>query len=120
MWRRPGSHRSTRHHLSGRLLLVLLAVTFIAIAIIGQVEQAARTMEAPIELLGADPQMGGHPAIDNGYDIQYRFEAGGRSYVGQASRPWSMESIRKAKVCYDPKDPHNNLLIRQSERCPKP
>lgn len=117
MWRRPGSHHLTRRRLPGRLLFALLVMTFLIVAVNGQLEQAARTAEAPIEVLSVDPQMGGHPAIDSGYDVRYRFEAGGRSYVGQASRPWSLDTIRAAKVCYDPRDPHSNVLVRRADHC---
>jgi len=102
-----------------KVLLVALAVTFAAIAVVGQAGRLSRTAAAGVEIVAVEFQAEqAYQAIPGGWDIRYRFETSGRTYEGAAFRQWGLETIRRAKVCYDPSDPQNHVLVLPTASCP--
>jgi hypothetical protein len=102
-----------------KVLLVLLTVTVATIGVVGQVERLSRTAEASVEIVEVEFQAEhAYQSIPQGWNIRYRFETNGRSYAGAPFRQWSLETIRQAKVCYDPSDPRNQVLVLPRASCP--
>jgi hypothetical protein len=101
--------------------LKALVLGFIGIAttlgVTSWLEHGRRTAEAPIELVVLDSNAQQHPFVNASIDVRYRFEAGGTTWEFTARRAWSIETIRAAKVCYDPVDPANQSLVEASEQC---
>jgi Protein of unknown function (DUF3592) len=101
--------------LKGMVALVLLGLG--TVLIVGGSERSTRTAEAVPEIVSAVQQLAPHPAIDDGYDIAYRFTVGGTTYSATTFRTWGLTAIQHAKVCYDPADPRNEVLVRINDRC---
>jgi hypothetical protein len=102
-----------------KVLLVLLTMIVVAIGVVGQVERLSRTAEARVEIVAVEFQAGeAYRSIPRGWNVRYRFETGGRSYDGATFRQWSLETIKQAKVCYDPSDPRNQVLVLPTASCP--
>jgi hypothetical protein len=98
-------------------MVVLLVTVLLLVASYTVMERVRRTAEAPVEvvLLDSHARPGYH--IPGGIEVQYRFVADGVTYEFFTFRSWGLETIRNAKVCYDPADPRNQSLTRAGEPC---
>jgi hypothetical protein len=100
------------------LLLLALAVVLVGLAFVGQDAGRRRTASAPVEILGIEarpPVFRGNPGDSV---IRYRFVAGGQVLERIATRTWSVSVIQVAKVCYEPTDPNNQILVMRDATCP--
>ncbi|GEM_PF-6061078 len=100
------------------LLLLVLALVLVSLAVVGQDAGRRRTATATVEILGIETRPSvfrGNPADSV---IRYRFMAGGQSLDRIATRTWSQDLIRAAKVCYEPVNPANQVLVIQDASCP--
>jgi len=103
------------------LFKALLAALFLSFALVvagGQDARSRRTAESAVEITGVELQTSVHPAIDPGTLIRYQFVVAGQAFDGIAVRSWSLASIREAKVCYEPANPDNQVLVKGSASCP--
>jgi hypothetical protein len=101
-----------------KALLALLLLAFALVVVVGQDARLRRTAETAVEVTGIELQTSVHPAIDPGTLIRYRFVVAGITFEGIAVRSWSLASIRAAKVCYEPANPDNQVLVKGSASCP--
>lgn len=97
--------------------LVVIVVLVIALGTIGMLEGASRTAEADVEIVQISDHAKPHPLVEGSTSVRYRFEVGGVAHEYVVQRAWSLEVIRDAKVCYDPADPRNHLLVEGDEVC---
>jgi hypothetical protein len=100
------------------LLLLTLAVVLVALAYIGHDAGQRRTATAVVEITSIEVR----PAVFRGNPadsvIRYRFVAAGQVLERIATRTWSQSVIQTAKVCYDPADPSNQVLVTSETPCP--
>jgi hypothetical protein len=105
-----------------KLLVGTVVLALVAVGIGGQLEKARRTAEADVEILAADLQVGdrgGYNAVPSGWHLRYRFTVAGATYLGAAFRNWTLPSIQRAKVCFDPGNPRNQILVLRPASCPR-
>jgi hypothetical protein len=100
------------------VLLLTLAVVLVALAVVGQDAGRRRSATAQVELLGIEVR----PSVFRGNPgdsvIRYRFVAGGQVLERIATRTWSAPEIQAAKVCYEPAEPDNQVLVMHDASCP--
>ncbi len=99
-------------------LLLTMAIVLVALAYVGQDSGRRRTATAPAEITGIEVR----PKVFRGSPpdsvIHYRFVAAGQVLDRIATRTWGEAVIRAAKVCYEPADPSNQVLVTQATSCP--
>ncbi|HYN69068.1 MAG TPA: hypothetical protein VEX41_02530 [Candidatus Eisenbacteria bacterium] len=103
-----------------KVLVGFLFATLVAVAISGQVGRSERTAEAQVQIDALNLHRGEHPGIGDGYDIRYRFDVDGTTYTGTTRRGWTIAGVERAKVCYDPADPRNHVLVLGRTSCLEP
>lgn len=100
------------------MLLLALGIVLLALAYVGWDAGHRRTATATIEITSIEVRpkvFRGNPADSV---IHYRFVAGGQVLDRIATRTWSESVIRAAKVCYEPADPSNQVLVTREASCP--
>jgi hypothetical protein len=101
-----------------KALFVALVVVVALVALNYSLERARRTAETPIEVIVLDSFAAPGKGARGGFNVQYRFVVDGAVYESVEFRNWSLESINRAKVCYDPADPRNRSLTKVEDSCP--
>ena len=101
-----------------KLLLAGLIAVFVGLAIVGQDGRSRRTAEAEVSIISIDIEPRIHPGIAEATVIRYSFDVAGQRYEGIAIKGWSLTTIREAKACYEPADPHNQILVQRAASCP--
>jgi hypothetical protein len=100
------------------VLLVTLSVVLVALAVVGQDAGRRRSAMAPVEILGIEVR----PSVFRGNPgdsvVRYRFTAAGQVLERIATRTWSAPEIQAAKVCYEPAEPDNQVLVMHDASCP--
>ena len=100
------------------MLLLALGVALLALAYVGWDTGHRRTATATIEITSIEVRpkvFRGNPADSV---IHYRFVAAGQVLERIATRTWSQSVILTAKVCYEPADPSNQVLVTRETSCP--
>jgi hypothetical protein len=101
----------------GLLLILFVALGIYTIAAVQ--DENRRTAEAPATIVATRPQLSVGRAPQEGLEIAYSFRSlDGETRVGEAFRLWTIEQVEAAKVCYEPADPANNVLVKPSLACP--
>jgi hypothetical protein len=101
------------------VLVGILAVTYLAAGVAGHLATIRRSAEVPATVETRRFQVGGgtKEQLPRGWYLGYSFDVEGRRYVGAAFRTWfDVESFRP-KVCYDPANPNDHLLVQGWYRC---
>ncbi|HEY7970237.1 MAG TPA: hypothetical protein VID95_09605 [Candidatus Limnocylindrales bacterium] len=62
----------------------------------------------------ADP---GYAQTPQGNQIEYTYAVEGVTYPGADFRTWTDVTAHHPKICYEPRDPSNHLLVDGSVRC---
>lgn len=125
-----GSIDSVRHHRhrnqrlyrnGGRGLIVVLAVVAIAsvaLFVEGRINVMRLSGTAIVEVVSSEPRVGSSfdqsPA---GSTIRYTYVVNGTTYPGVDFRRWLKVDSHAPKVCFDPADPANHLLVDGSYTC---
>jgi hypothetical protein len=99
----------------GILLAVLLAIAAL-LFVAGRVDTARRSGTAAIQVVSIRLLAGG-TFVPTGSQIQYTYVVGGRTYAGADFRSWVDVLAHDPKVCFDPSDPRNHLLVNGPIRC---
>ena len=100
------------------MLVGLLGATLVAAAVLGPAADRRRTGETPATIVSQRLQVGGGKELRlTGFHLRYTYQVGGRTHVGAAFRTWSNVEAARPKVCYDPADPNDHLLVPDSEPC---
>lgn len=100
------------------MLLVVGLALVVGLGVVGQLERARRTAVADATIVAFDSPTSSYPGVSAGRDIRYTFNANGGTLVGQALRSWSVDDVHDAKVCYDPANPSNQMLVKGDAPCP--
>jgi hypothetical protein len=106
----------------GRLLIALLVLLAAAFAIgltYERVETSTRTGSASV-VIEAERYQPGRPMPDvvtNGTWLTYSYRVAGHRYSAVTFRKWFDVDSHHPKVCYDPANPSDHLLVDGSERC---
>lgn len=108
-----------------RTLLALLALLVIAVSVSAMLtvwSMARRSGEATVTITSAVFQPGGGTKDRQvqGYHLAYVFAVDGTTVPGVAFRAWVDVASRQPKVCYDPSDPRDHLLVEGSFPCGTP
>ena len=101
------------------LLLLLLVVTMAILFIIGRLDTARRsgTAFATVVHTRFQPADPGFAQTPQGNQVEYVYVVDGVSYTGADFRKWTDVPAHHPKVCFDPHDPANHLLVDGSIRC---
>ncbi len=120
-WRHPRYHSVLRLREGGRTILVLFATLATVAAIlfvIGRIDRARRSGTAVATIVSALFQPGGGLEMaPQGTQIRYVYVVNGTTYSGVDFRTWSDVSLHNPKVCFEPADPTNHLLVDGRIRC---
>jgi hypothetical protein len=100
------------------ILLAVLGATAAVLFIVGRVDTARRSGTAAIQIVSIRFQYGDHYAQSPaGSNIQYQYVVNGVTYPGADFRTWTDVLAHDPKVCFDPSDPRNHLLVNGPIRC---
>jgi hypothetical protein len=122
-WRSSRRRRRRWWRGSGSGTLFVLVVLFVgalaAASIAGRMADARRTAEVAVGIESQRFQPGGgtKEQLPRGYHIRYQFTVGGVIYSGAAFRTWSDPVGAAPKVCFDPQNPNDHLLVPDNHRC---
>jgi hypothetical protein len=110
-----------KQHDPGDLLLVLLAMIAIAFAIlvaVQRIEMMRRTGSAAVLVLATELQLGSrYEQSPTGKWITYEYLVDGSSYPGRDFRRWLNVPAHEPKVCFDPDNPKDHLLVEGRVTC---
>jgi hypothetical protein len=97
------------------LLLAVAAVLFV----VGRIDTARRsgTIAAVILSSRLQPGSAGMRETPQGSQIEYQYTVNGTTYAGADFRPWVNIAAHDPKVCFEPADPANHLLVEGRIRC---
>jgi len=101
------------------LLLLLLGGTMAILFVIGRIDTARRSGTAAAAILHTrfQPADHGYAQTPQGNQIEYAYVVEGVTYPGADFRTWTDVSAHHPKVCYEPRDPSNHLLVDGGIRC---
>ena len=101
----------------GLLLILFVALGIYTIAAVQ--DDNRRTSEAPATIEATRPQLSTGRAPQEGLEIEYSFQSlDGETHEGEAFRLWTIEQVDAAKVCFEPGDPSNAVLVQAGVTCP--
>ena len=112
-----------RNREGGRTILFLIGVLLVVGAIlfvIGRIDTESRSGTAAATIVSTRLQpgsAGGVRETPRGSQIEYRYVVEGTTYVGAAFRLWTNVAAHEPKICFDPRDPANHLLVDGRIRC---
>jgi hypothetical protein len=86
---------------------------------VGRVDTMRRsgTATATIVHTRFQPVDRGYAQTPQGNQIEYTYFVDGVTYAGADFRPWTNVAAHHPKVCFEPRDPRNHLLVNGSIRC---
>jgi hypothetical protein len=101
------------------ILLGILALTYVAAGVAGHLATVRRSAEAPVTIESRRFQVGGgtKEQLPQGWYLGYAYVVRGERHVGAAFRSWSDVDAYLPKVCYDPANPDDHLLVHGGYRC---
>ena len=112
-----------RHREGGRTILFLIGVLFVVASILfvtGRIDTERRSGTAAAVIVSTRLQLGSSGGLretPQGNQIEYQYAVEGTTYVGAAFRLWTNVAAHEPKVCFDPRDPANHLLVDGRVRC---
>ena len=112
-----------RNREGGRTILALIAVLLVTAAVlfaIGRIDTARRSGTATAVIVSTRFQPGtpgGLRETPEGSQIQYQYTVNGRTYLAADFREWTNVAAHEPKVCFEPADPTNHLLVDGRIRC---
>ncbi len=117
-----GTRRRPWQRNSPRWFFVLLAVLVAGLVVGGaysRVEALRRTEAADvtIESMAFQPGRGPYPHTPQGHHLRYSYEVRGNRYQGSTFRRWTNIEWYRPKVCYNPEQPSDHILVPGWYRC---
>lgn len=110
-----------RNREGGRTILFLIGALLAAAAVlfvIGRIDTVRRSGTAIANIVGARFQAPDPFAqTPQGSHLQYEYVVDGHVYLGADFRQWTDVAAHEPKVCYEPADPTNHLLVDGRIRC---
>ncbi len=84
-----------------------------------QLGSLRRTAEAPVTITSAvfEPGGGTKDRRERGFRLQYVYDVGAVAYPAIAFRTWTDVEEHQPKVCYDPANPGDHLLVDGDVMC---
>jgi hypothetical protein len=116
-------YRSVFRYREGGRTIAFLVVALVVVAavlfVIGRIDTARRSGTAPAVILSTrfQPGQGALRETPQGNQIEYEYTVGGTTYRGGDFRLWTDVAIHEPKVCFEPADPANHLLVDGRIRC---
>jgi hypothetical protein len=118
---RPRYRNSRVYRNRGRglvVLVVLIASVAIGLFVLGRMDTFARSATAAVNISRTDFFGGsGFDQSPAGNTIYYTYTVNGTTYSGVAFRRWINVNAHHPKVCFDPAQPSNHILIEGTFRC---
>ena len=100
------------------VLLGVLAVLFAGLWVLDRVTTSRRSATADVQIVSTEFEPGGGiEQTPQGSNIRYQYVVDGKAYVGAAFRPWDDVLAHHPKVCFNPADPADHLLVDERVRC---
>jgi hypothetical protein len=100
------------------LLAILLVVVLAGLYWIGQTDARRRSGTAAIHVVSTEFQPGGGLELaPQGTWVRYTYVVDGGIYPGFEFRPWNKVSAHSPKVCFEPADPRNHMLVEGRVQC---
>ncbi|HLO36632.1 MAG TPA: hypothetical protein VK194_11135 [Candidatus Deferrimicrobium sp.] len=120
--RHPRYRSVLRNREGGRTILALLGVLLAVAAVlfvIGRIDTMRRSGTAAVIIVSTrfQPGSAGMRETPQGSQIEYQYTVNGTTYVGADFRSWTNVPAHEPKVCYEPADPTNHLLVDGRIRC---
>jgi hypothetical protein len=120
--RHPRYRSVFRNREGGRTILALLGMLIVVAAVlfvIGRIDTMRRSGTAVVTIVSTrfQPGSAGLRETPQGSQIQYQYTVDGATYTGADFRSWTDVSAHEPKVCYEPADPSNHLLVDGRIRC---
>jgi hypothetical protein len=111
-----------RNREGGRTIVYLIGLLLVVAAIlfaVGRIDTARRsgTIAAVIISSRLQPGSAGMRETPQGSQIEYQYTVNGTTYAGADFRPWVNIAAHDPKVCFEPADPANHLLVDGRIRC---
>ena len=111
-----------RNREGGRTILFLVGVLLVVstiLFVVGRIDTMRRsgTAEAAIVSTRFQPGSAGMRETPQGNQIQYTWTVNGTTYVGADFRAWTDVAVHRPKVCFEPANPANHLLVDGRIRC---
>jgi hypothetical protein len=112
-----------RNREGGRTIVFLVGALLVVASVlfaIGRIDTGRRsgTATAVIVSTRLQPGSGGGPReTPQGNQIKYQYTVDGTTYLGADFRLWTDVSAHDPKVCFEPRDPTNHLLVDGRIRC---
>ena len=121
-WGHPHYRSVFRYREGGRTILFLIGVLFIVAGVlfaVGRIDTARRsgTVSAVIISSRLQPGSAGLRETPTGSQIEYQYTVNGATYSGADFRLWVNIAAHQPKVCFEPADPANHLLVDGRIRC---
>ena len=117
-------YRSVIRNREGARTILYLVGALVAVItvmfVIGRMDTARRSGTATAVIVSTRFQLGsggGLRETPQGNQIEYQYAVDGEVYVGADFRQWTDVSAHEPKVCFDPADPTNHLLVDGRIRC---
>jgi hypothetical protein len=99
------------------LLAVTLAITA-GLVFVQRYETALRSGTAVVHIDSTLLEPGSrYEQSPTGRWIRYTYAANGSAYEGYTFRRWLNVEAHRPKVCFDPRNPHDHLLVGGGIRC---
>lgn len=100
------------------LLAVVLGVTVVG-ATYSHFERLRRTgdVDVTIDARAFQPGSGPLPDTPQGHWLRYSYSVGNLRFDGSTFRRWNDVERYDAKVCYDPNDPSDHMLVAGWVQC---
>ena len=118
--RRHG-YQSVIRHEGARSMMALLALIVGILVVLLIVQQAAtsrRTASTPVQVVDRRLQIGSnYEQSPTGTWIRYEYVVDGLVYQGYDFRRWLDIPAYEPKVCFDPKNPADHLLVKGWTNC---
>ena len=101
------------------LLIAVLVIAVAASALLTFLGDRRRSAEATATIVSALYQPGGGTKDhrEEGFHLRYIYAVQGVDYPGIAFRTWSDVDAHHPKVCYDPANPPDHLLVDGDTDC---
>jgi hypothetical protein len=110
-----------RHDQGARTILILLGMIVVIAAvlfIVQSYETKLRTGSAAIQIVSSELQLPSRfEQSPQGRWLRYTYAVDGTTYTGYDFRQWTNVGAHDPKVCFDPADPGNHLLVDGRARC---
>lgn len=120
-WPFKGRRRSWQRNDGGPLIvLVIIIAGAVAFgAVYGHVERLRRSAETQVTIESSllQPGRGIPDEVTAGRRLRYSYLVRGVRYNGATFRPWMNVEAHEPKVCYDPDNPSDHLLVEGGYRC---